>query len=506
MVHSLGITLDPESDAPLYRQIAEQLAARIRQGTLPAGFKLPPSRRLAGQLGAHRNTVVRAYEALGAGGLITSTVGRGTFVADRVDAPPQRTEALGELPWGTLLSRAAEGERLARLERLARTAVAGDVINLTRMQPSDDLLPHDLMRRCVDHVFRAEGPAALGYASRQGLPRLRELIVEDLARVGVPASADHLLVTTGSQQGIDLIARALVNPGDAFLTEGRTYSGALNVLAASGARVVGVACDEQGPEISALQAYARRRVKGLYLIPNSRNPTGTTISTARREAIISWSHRASVPLVEDDYGADLDLDGRPAPPALRALDPDVFYLGTFSKKLIPALRVGFVLSPAPLTQTLVSLKHAMDLGTSALLQHALAEFLARGYMRTHLKRLLPAYRDRRDALAEALRAHLPPEVSWAPPSRGVVQWLTLPAGVSAEEAFEEAKRQGVLVSPGSLYTTGARSREGLRLCLCAEPPARLADGARRLGRALDTLMRRRRAASAAPARATIDLF
>ena len=513
MVRSLGISLDPEGEVPLYRQIALAIAGRIRAGVLPPGFRLPPTRRLAEQLATHRNTVVRAFEELSADGWITSSVGRGSFVADRSAwlSPPASTDVtptagLPELPWSLLLSRAAESEPLARLERLTRSGGQGDTINLTRMQPSDELLPDAALRRCMDHVFRTLGPEALGYAPRQGLPRLRRLISEDLARAGVPADPEDILVTTGSQQAIDLIARALVNPGDTFLTEARTYSGALHVFAAAGARVVGVPGDDDGPDLAALDALARPRPKGLYAMPNGRNPTGTTMSLARREALVAWSRRAGVPLVEDDYGADLALDDAPTPPALRALDPNVFYVGTFSKKLIPALRVGFVVCPPSLTATLVSLKHAMDLGTSALLQHALAEFLDRGYLRGHLRAIIPAYRERRDALEAALAEHLPRGLTWNQPRRGLVLWLPLPVGLDPEEVFEEARRFGVMVSPSTLYATAAPAQPGLRLSFCSEPPDRLAEGARRLGRALALVMSRRRDAQGrAPHPATLDM-
>lgn len=498
MVRTLDITLAPEAETPLYRQIAERVIALIKAGELRPGLRLPPTRRLADELSTNRNTVVRAFEELTAGGWVTSLVGRGTFVADAPPATRQTPPAdlsRSDLPWAMLLSRATESEPLARLERLSRSPAHGDVINLTKMQPSADLLPDVELRRCVDHVFKTHGADALGYGPRQGLPRLRELIAEDLQRNGVPALPDDILVTTGSQQGIDLIARALVNPDDAFLVEARTYSGALNVLAASGARVVGVPSDEDGPDLVALEALERPRAKGLYVMPNSRNPTGTTMSRARREALVAWSQRNGVPLVEDDYGADLALDGTPAPTALRALDPNVFHVGTFSKKLIPALRVGFVVCPPALTRTLVNLKHAMDLGTSMLLQLALAEFLERGYLRRHLSRSLPVYRARRDALEAGLHRWLPPGFGWRQPTRGVVLWLPLPDGLDPEEVFEEAKREGVLVSPSTLYSTSAPAQAGVRMVYCAEPPERLEEGARRLGRAIEQVARRRRAAA-----------
>jgi DNA-binding transcriptional MocR family regulator len=238
-------------------------------------------------------------------------------------------------------------------------------------------------------VLRTVGPRALGYGAREGLPRLREAVAADLARQGVPAGADDLVITSGSQQALDLVVRALANPGEPVLVEEATYTGALNVIAAAGARAIGVPSDEQGPSLDALERLGRSGAKALYLMPNCHNPTGGTISAARREALVSWSHRAGVPIIEDDYVADLEISGVPAPAPMRSLDGDVIYIGTFSKRLIPALRTGFVVCPAPLRPRLVALKYAVDLGNSDLVQHALAEFLERGYLIAHLAKTLP---------------------------------------------------------------------------------------------------------------------
>jgi 2-aminoadipate transaminase len=485
MVASTGLALDPSANEPLYKQIFEQIAARIRSNAFPAGFRLAPTRDLARELSTHRNTVVRAYVDLEHAGFVTSVVGRGTFVApQRSPAPARAPAASGAMPWSSLLARTAVAEPLGRFGRLAARPSDKTAVNLTRMQPSADLLPHELLRRCIDHVLRTKGADTLSYAPADGLPRLRGLIAEDLARQGVPATAEDIVVTTGSQQALDLIARALVNPGDPFLVDPTTYIGALNLLTLAGARVLPIASDDEGPDLAALERHARSGVKGIYLMPNAHNPTTATTSAERRAALVAWSRQNSVPLIEDDYGADLSLDGDPSPPPMRALDGDVIYIGTFSKRLIPALRVGFIVCPKALKPTLVAIKHAMDLGTSVLLQYALAEFLERGYLRAHLNRTLPEYRARRDALERGLTAHLPRGMSWRSPSRGLVLWLPLSDRYQPEDVFEEARRRGVLVSPSTLQAVDDRSERGLRLTFCAEPSDRLILGARRLGEAL----------------------
>jgi DNA-binding transcriptional MocR family regulator len=353
----------------------------------------------------------------------------------------------------------------------------------------------------VDHVLRTEGAQALAYAPPQGLLRLRTLVAQHLATSGVPATPEDVVITTGSQQGLDLVLRALVDPGDVFLVDPMTYTGAIDLLTLAGARMVSVPSDAEGPDMLALARYRGAGAKGLYLMPNCRNPTGECVSAARRRALVGWSRETGIPLVEDDYGADLWLSGGPAPPALRALDGDVLHLGTFSKKLAPALRVGFLVAPAPLRRAVVSIKRAMDLGTSAFLQHVLAEFLDRGYLRAHLNRVLPEYRARRDALERALREHLPPGVKWTTPDRGVALWLALPRGLEADVVFAEALKRGVLVSPSQAFEVGAHPTPGLRLIFCLESPKRLAEGGKRLGEALRALLKGRPRAAGGP---TID--
>jgi DNA-binding transcriptional MocR family regulator len=487
-----GIKLQPAGDEPLYRQLFDQIVSRIRTGTFPAGYRLPPTRELACELATHRNTVVRAFEELEAAGFVSATVGRGTFVMSPAEsaAGARAGQGLGSpaapLPWDALVSNAVRTEAFVRAQSLLHTVANPEVIQLNRMQPADELLPAELVQRCFDHVMRSRGASALGYSAREGLPALRALIAEDLARQGVPAQASDLLVTTGSQQGLDLIARVLVNRGDAVLVDESTYHGAVGIFSSLGAHLVGVPADAEGPDMTALMRLTRAGAKALYLMPGCQNPTGARISLARRQALVSWSHDAGVPLIEDDYASDLNFDD-PVVPALRTLDSEVIYLGSYSKKLVPALRVGYLLSPRGLLARFAALKYTMDLGTSLILQHTLAEFLERGYLPAHLTAVLPQYRKRRDILARALRRALPPSVTWHTPQSGLAMWIPTPETMDPEALCREAHRQGVLVSPGTLNGVTAAGQRGIRLSYSAESLTRLEEGGRRLGRAWTAL-------------------
>ncbi|WP_394821974.1 PLP-dependent aminotransferase family protein [Pendulispora albinea] len=496
MSQDVGLSVDPRREEPIYRQIFDQVVARIQTHAFPPGFKLPPTRVLARTLSTHRNTVARAYADLEAAGFVCSTVGRGTFVeeqtADPARAPGNRPRPSQPAPttmaWSSLLSRASRVDIVGRAERMARFSEGRDIINLARMQPSVDLLPDDLMRRCIERVMNDLGPRSMSYAPPEGVRRLREQIALDLNARGVPATMEDILVTSGSQQGLDLVARALINPGETMLVNSYTYSGAIEIFSVAGARLIGVPNDAEGPDLHALERFARADVKGLYLMPNGHNPTGLTISTERRHKLVRWSHATGIPLIEDDFGAGLSLDAQPLPPPLRALDGDVIHLSTFSKRLIPALRVGFVVCPRPIRTVMRSLKRVSDLGTSTLMQNALAEFMERGYLRAHMNRLLPEYQLRRNVLEASLRAALPPEIRWNTPFHGVVLWLRLPRTMDADRVAEEAYRHGVMVSPSSLYSVEAEPEPALRATFCSEPPDRLAEGAKRLGKAFKSVM------------------
>ena len=485
------IALDPGTGIPLYQQLFDAIAQRIGSGALAHGARLPPTRTLAERLGAHRNTVVRAYRALEEAGFIAGTVGRGTYVqrtrsaAGATAAAPAGTAGIA---WSSLMSRQSGAEPLQRTERFAQQLAGPRAIHLSRMQASEDLLPDQLFRRCLDHVLNNLGPRALTYAPRAGVPRLREQIALDLAHQGVSAAPEDVIVTSGSQQALDILARLLVNPGDALIVNNATYTGALSAFTLAGARLITVPNDDEGPDLSVLERLAQSGAKGLYLMPGCQNPTGLAISTARRRALCDWSRRSGVPLIEDDYVSDLHLDGEPPPP-LRAFDGDVIYVGTYSKKLIPALRIGYVVAPPPLRPRLETLKHASDSG-SALIQHALAEFLERGYLRAHLERVVPEYRARRAALERALLQYLPPSIRWQRPGAGLLLWIPLPAGVDPQAVFEAAREEGVLVMPSTMTQVGDAAEPGVRLTFSGEPIDRLEEGAKRLGRALTRVLER----------------
>lgn len=479
-----GLRIDAESAMPVYRQIADGIRRALSEGRLREGKRLPPTRDLARQLGVNRNTVVAAYELLVEEGIARSHTGRGTFVASTSSAAGSPFPPAGTADsWFTGFSRAVEGPGVAGLLAAYRVAIASDGISFSGSYPASDLMPVDDFRRAVVEVLRDKGAELLSYGPPSGYPPLREAIATGMRAAGSRVTADDILVTNGSQQAIELVFRTFLDPGDPVVLEEPTYTGALSALASLGARLVSVPVDEQGVRTDLLAlALERHRPRVIYVQPNFQNPTTRVLSLGRRRELLDLAARYSCTVVEDEWAGDLRFEGEEIP-SLHALDGGrrVVHLSTFSKKLIPGLRVGWVTAPAPVLQRLLVLKQIEDHGTSQLVQGALHAFLAHGGLEEHLGRVRRAYRNRRDAMLESLEEHAPEEVFWTRPEGGLFLWVTLPENVDAGEMFAAARERGVLFSRGELFHADGGGRNTMRLTFSAAEPDEIRDGVRILG-------------------------
>ena len=493
----IPIDLDRDSARPLSRQIAETLGQAIDDGGLAGGARLPAERSLARSLGVDRMTVARAYALLESQGLIERQVGRGSFVLARNHAPARSSTTGPALDWDeAVASRVAllSAQSLGLLHAPAPDAA----INLSSLYPDPALFPLDAFRESMNAVLRREGARLLGYGPSAGYVPLRRFLSGALAERGITASVDEILITSGSQQGIDIVARALLDPGDRVVLEDPTYTGAVQLFQSQGARVTGVPVDAEGMVPERLdEVLARGGARMIYLIPNFQNPTTGTMSLDRRRRLLEVALRRGVPILEDDFGGDLRYEGEELP-SLKALDSrseGVIYVSTFAKKLAPGLRIGWIAAPAQAAARLVCIKQVCDWSTSTLLQGVLHEFCVRGHLRRHLERALGVYRKRRDAMIAAMEKHFPGEARWTRPEGGLVIWVTLPAGVDADETALEARGHGVLVSRGDLFFVNAGSHSNLRLVFGQEPPERIRKGIRVLGTILKRKLREARVAA-----------
>lgn len=356
--------------------------------------------------------------------------------------------------------------------------------------PAAEMQPFDRLREAAARAWE-DAPGNLGYGELQGYAPLRELIADRMRHRGIVARADDVMVTNGSQQGIDLISRLMLDPGDPILVEGPTYIGAMQTFDAYEVDYVVMSMDEHGIDVVALEAQLDRllrKPKLLYTIPAFQNPTGTAIGLERRAALLDLAERRNLLILEDDPYGELWYD-RPPAPALRADHPSVVYLGSFSKTIAPGLRVGWMAPPARLMDLLLMAKEGADIHSNRMATRTVFH-TAEGYLDQHVQELRAFYADRRDALVAGLSESMPAEVEWAVPGGGFFLWLRLPNGVSANELLVTAARHDVAFLPGSwFYPIGAARTNELRLSFSSLPIDRLAEGAKRLGAAMHDFLR-----------------
>lgn len=384
-------------------------------------------------------------------------------------------------PW----SHRVESLRSSAIREILRVVNRPDVISFAGGLPAPELFPTELLGRLSLELLQSrEAAQALQYGETEGLPAFRERI---LARVPFSAGAfglDGALVTQGSQQGLDLVAKLFLDPGDEVLVETPAYVGALQAFRFFGAKVTFLPCDAEGILPDALADALRRRPKLAYLTPTYQNPSGLCTSERRRDEVAKAFAGSGTLLVEDDAYRELWYDEAPPAPIAGRVDPARrFYLGSFSKIAAPGLRIGFLLGPPALVRRLVLAKQATDLHTNTLGQHLLLRLLAEPTFEEHVAGLRRAYRARRDALDAALRAELPGRLAWRRPGGGMFLWARIADGGDAAGLLARALEEGLAFVPGGEFHAEGVGKDTLRLNLSNADEARLAEGAARLARA-----------------------
>ncbi|WP_019075371.1 PLP-dependent aminotransferase family protein [Streptomyces hokutonensis] len=362
-----------------------------------------------------------------------------------------------------------------------------EVINFAGGLPAPELFDATGIAAAYQAVF-AEAPArALQYATTEGEPVLRAALADRTSARGLPTGPDDLLVTTGSQQALSLLATALLEPGDVVLVESPCYLAALQVFAFAGARVVGVPSDSDGLDPEALdELVARERPKLLYTVPSFQNPTGRTLPADRRAAVAAVAARRGLWIVEDDPYGELRFEGGRLPwiAAHEGAAGRTVLLGSFSKVMAPGLRLGWLRAPTALLRACVVAKQAADLHTPTVNQLAAARYLADNDLDAHVARVAAVYRERRDAMLGGLADSLPEGSSWERPEGGMFLWARLPESYDTTELLARVVRQDVAYVPGAPFYAGEPERSTMRLCFVTQTPEEIREGLRRLGEGL----------------------
>jgi 2-aminoadipate transaminase len=362
-----------------------------------------------------------------------------------------------------------------------------EVISFGGGMPAWDLLPVETVKDVVGEILDDEGPEALQYGASEGYEPLRVAVAERHARRGFDIGKDNVLITSGSQQGIDLVSKLFLDDGSIVLVEDPTFLTALQAFSLFQATYLTVPIDEEGMRVDLLpEMLARHDVKFIYVMPNFQNPSGVTLSLERRWELLDVAQRYGVPIVEDDAYGELRYSGDPIP-ALKQLDQaeQVIYLASFSKVLSPGLRVSALIAPEGVMEKLVFAKQAADLHTDNLAQRIAYGFLERSLLDPHIGAIITTYRNRRDAMLEAMERYFPSGVGWTRPEGGIFLWVTLPEGVDTMELFRQSVEAKVAYVPGSCYYAqgGGQNKMRLNFSACGERKIEL--GIRRLARLLE---------------------
>lgn len=463
-----AITLATPNSRPRYRQLCEALAVAIASGDLPAGARLPSERDLAAQLGVSRTTAVNAYRELEARGLVRGHVGRGTFVSTTPvsdDAP---------FAWRGKVALGAQRVLDPGLHALVRHAGAG-TISFAPGVAAIDHFPLDTFRELCDAVLRRD-PAALALGPTEGQPTLRRVLA---ARHGV--RPEEVLILAGAQQGLDLVSRCLLDPGDTVVMDRPGYLGAIQPFRAAGARIVGWSI-EDGALDELEDAIVRYRPKFLYTNPTYHNPTGRTLPVGARQELLELAARYRLPIVEDGTYQDLGFVGKP-PPALRELDEQGLVIGinTFSKTLAPGLRIGWLMAPEAIVDQLALIKARADVFSPGLMQLVVAEFLVGRRYDEHIRVLRVEHARRHDVMLAALRRDIAPGLlNTSPATGGLYLWCRLNDDIEARDLLDEALAVGVTFVPGEQFYADGGGKYDLRLCFSSAAPEQIIAGVGRL--------------------------
>jgi len=399
--------------------------------------------------------------------------------------------------WEYRYAQRTKGMQSSVVREILKVTSQPDVISFAGGMPAPELFPiREIEEACVK-VLREHGSSALQYSITEGYVPLREFIVEKISRYGIKADVDNVLITTGSQQGMDLVAKVLVDPGDVIIVEAPTFVGALQSWRAYQASFAGVPLDDDGMRVDLLEEkMVETHPKFMYILPNFQNPGGVTLTRERRERVVGLAHQYGVPVLEDDPYGELRFEGDHIEPLVvisasrNGLDPDgyfkgdVIYMSTFSKTVAPGLRMGWVVAPVEVIKRLVQAKQGVDLHTSTFDQMMVYEVVSDGFLDEHVKEIRKMYRQRRDAMLAAMEQHFPSEATWTHPKGGLFLWVTLPEGVDCLDLIQEAVDNKVAFVPGTAFYANGSGHDALRLTFATCSVDMIDEGIKRLGKVM----------------------
>ena len=401
-----------------------------------------------------------------------------------------------QTPWDYRFAQRTQRMKGSAIRELLKITEQPDIISFGGGLPGPDLFPIEEFKRACTYVLDNEGEKALQYGSTEGYRPLREMIARHTNRLGINVNVDNILITSGSQQALDLLGKIFINRGDRILVESPTYLGALQAWNAYGAEYVTVPMDEHGMITEYLDEALRTGPKFIYALPNFQNPTGSTLALERRMQLLDLAERYGVPIIEDDPYGQLRYEGEDLP-SINLLDSqsrekngsftgNVIYLSTFSKILAPGLRLAWVIAPDTVIRKMTLAKQGTDLHTSTFSQVVAHEVSQHGFLDRHVKVIQDTYRVRRDVMLESLEEHMPDGVSWTHPEGGLFLWATLPEQLNTSLLMADAIKEKVAYVSGEAFHPNGGGTNTMRLNFSCMKPDKINEGIQRLGKVFKT--------------------
>ncbi len=404
------------------------------------------------------------------------------------------TSSEGPIQWERFLARRTQMMKSSAIRELLKVTQMPGVISFAGGMPAPELFPVREIEEACSYILREESKMALQYSTTEGHRPLREYLAESMAKYGIQPSPDNILITTGSQQALDLIGKIFIDPGSYVVTGRPTYLGAIQAWRAYEARFLAIPLDDDGMQVELLEAELAQQAelpRFIYILPNFHNPAGTTLPKERRLRLVEIARKYDLLIVEDDpYGA-LRYEGEDIIP-ISALAPErTLYLGTFSKTMVPGLRIGWIVAPAEMIGRLVQAKQGADLHSSTFDQMVANDVAQRGLLKQHIKRIRQTYRQRRDTMVEALTEFWPEGSSWTNPQGGLFLWARVPEPLNTMELFPAALEKKVAYVPGvNFYPYEDGGFNAMRLNFSNAQPEMIVEGIRRLGETLKLALRK----------------
>jgi DNA-binding transcriptional MocR family regulator len=496
------LEIDKGLTQPVYLQIRDRIVELIRAGTLEAGAKLPGTRELAQQLGVSRKTVLQAYLELAADNWVESRPGSCTYVLDRSAQPRYFTRhntplevieapALPqtEMDWSAYQF---DWPFFSMPPYSAKWKGAEEWINFSRAIPDVRLFPFERIKKVSSQMLWDPQTYFFDYANPQGYMPLLEYLEQRLAKEGMSSGdgRNGFCICSGFQTALNLLMELLVKPGETVVVEDPTFNSILNLLTARDIPHLGVPMEADGMDVDYLERLLpRARPKAIITIPTLHNPTGITMSREKRERLVELAQKHNVAIIEDNWSLLLGHEGQRQPP-LKALDGGghVVQIGSFSKAFLPGTRVAWVVLPRGLAPSFGRVKRALDRSDSPFLQTLVHEFIKKGFMDLHCRKVERIYRARRELMDELMRQHFPGEVSWKRPQGGFSFWVQLPRGMQSMDVLRAAVAEGVEFAPGNYFYVGRPESNCLRLAFSTLTQPQLRQGVKRLGAVLREAM------------------